>query len=116
MRAPRFDRLARCKMMRERMAGGWKPASWLLEQLAPLATRALADLKPIDLLATLKRIEAKGKHETARRCRSFASPVFRYGVATGRAETDPTSVLRGALITPKVQHCGFRRCRSAIPV
>lgn len=79
-------------------------ANWLLEQLAPLATRALADLKPIDVLAALKRIEAKGKHETARRCRSFAGRVFRYGVATGRAETDPTSVLRGALITPKVQH------------
>lgn len=79
-------------------------ANWLLEQLTPLATRALADLKPIDVLAALKRIEAKGKHETARRCRSFAGRVFRYGVATGRAETDPTSVLRGALITPKVRH------------
>jgi hypothetical protein len=30
--------------------------------------------------------------------------VFRYAVATGRAEVDPTSVLRGALITPKVKH------------
>ena len=79
-------------------------ANWLLEQLAPIAGRAIADLKPIDVLAALKRIEAKGKHETARRCRSFASRVFRYAVATGRAETDPTSVLRGALITPKTKH------------
>jgi integrase len=79
-------------------------ANWLLEQLAPIAARAISDLKPVDVLAALKRIEAKGKHETARRCRSFASRVFRYGVATGRAETDPTSVLRGALITPKVEH------------
>lgn len=79
-------------------------ANWLLEQLAPIAARAITDLKPVDVLAALKRIEAKGKHETARRCRSFASRVFRYGVATGRAETDPTSVLCGALITPKVEH------------
>jgi integrase len=79
-------------------------ANWLLEQLAPIAARAVSELKPVDVLAALKRIEAKGKHETARRCRSFASRVFRYGVATGRAETDPTSVLRGALITPKVKH------------
>lgn len=79
-------------------------ANWLLEQLAPISSFAISDLKPVDVLSTLKRIEAKGKHETARRCRSFASRVFRYGVATGRAETDPTSVLRGALITPKVQH------------
>jgi integrase len=81
-------------------------ASWLLEQMSPIAGEPIADLKPIDVLAALKRIEAKGKHETARRCRSFASRVFRYGVATGRAETDPTSVLRGALIAPKVQHHG----------
>ena len=81
-------------------------ANWLLEQLTPLRHSAIADLKPVDVLAALKRIEAKGKHETARRCRSFASRVFRYGVATGRGETDPTSVLRGALITPKVTHHG----------
>lgn len=79
-------------------------ANWLLEQLAAIATRPISDLKPVDVLAALKRIEAKGKHETARRCRSFASRVFRHAVATGRGETDPTSVLRGALITPKVQH------------
>lgn len=79
-------------------------ANWLLEQLAPINDRAIADLKPVDLLAALKRIEAKGKHETARRCRSFASRVFRYGVATGRNEADPSAVLRGALITPKVRH------------
>lgn len=79
-------------------------ANWLLEQLAPITARAISDLKAVDVLAALKRIEAKGKHETARRCRSFASRVFRYAVATGRAETDPTSVLRGALVTPKVHH------------
>jgi integrase len=79
-------------------------ANWLLEQLAPITGQAIADLKPIDVLAALKRIEAKGKLETARRCRSFASRVFRYAVATGRAETDPTSVLRGALIAPKTKH------------
>lgn len=81
-------------------------ANWLLEQMAPIGGRPIAELKPIDVLGALKRIEAKGKHETARRCRSFASRVFRYGVATGRAETDPTSVLRGALISPKVRHHG----------
>jgi len=79
-------------------------ANWLLEQLAPIADSPIVDLKPILVLGALKRIEAKGKHETARRCRSFASRVFRYAVATGRAETDPSSILRGALITPKVKH------------
>lgn len=81
-------------------------ANWLLEQLAPIASSPVASLKPVEVLAALKRIEAAGKHETARRCRSFASRVFRFAVATGRAESDPTAVLRGALITPKVQHHG----------
>ncbi len=79
-------------------------ANWLLEQLAPIANRPVTDLKPLDVLAALKRLEAKGKHETARRCRSFASRIFRYAVATGRGETDPTSLLRGALVAPKVRH------------
>jgi integrase len=93
------------KMVREGRADTTTTkANWLLEQLAPIAGDAVADLKPIEVLAALKRIEARGKHETARRCRSFASRVFRYAVATGRAETDPTSVLRGALITPKPKH------------
>lgn len=93
------------KMVREGRADTTTAkANWLLEQLAPIAGDAVADLKPIEVLAALKRIEARGKHETARRCRSFASRVFRYAVATGRAENDPTSVLRGALITPKPKH------------
>ena len=79
-------------------------ANWLLDQLRPICGQPLSDLKPIDVLAALKRLEAKGKLETARRCRSFAGRVFRYGVATGRAESDPTSLLRGALITPKTTH------------
>ncbi len=81
-------------------------AKWLLEQLAPIAKRPIAELKAVDMLAALKRIEARGKYETARRCRSFSSRVFRYAAATGRSEHDPTSMLRGALVTPKVTHHG----------
>ena len=79
-------------------------ANWLLEQLKPIWTFPVADIKPVDLLAALKRVEAQGKYETARRCRSFAGRVFRYAVATGRGETDPSSILRGALVVPKVTH------------
>lgn len=79
-------------------------ARWLLEQLKPLWPLPVAEIRPAELLGALRRIEAQGKYETARRCRSFASRVFRYAVATAKAETDPSSVLRGALITPKVTH------------
>jgi hypothetical protein len=93
------------KMVREGRADATTTkANWLLEQLKPVTNVAIVELKPVDMLAALRRIEAKGKHETARRCRSFSNRVFRYAVATGRAEVDPTSVLCGALVTPKVTH------------
>jgi integrase len=49
------------------------------------------------LLAALRRIEDRGKHETAHRVRAECGEVLRYAVATGRAERDPTADLRGAL-------------------
>jgi integrase len=80
-------------------------ARWFLEQLEPaIGTMPLADVDPQMLLAALKRLEAKGRHETAKKCRSFASRVFRYGVATGRCKSDPAQLLQGALITPKARH------------
>ena len=45
----------------------------------------------------LRRLESRGKHETAHRTKQRASQVFRYAIATGRAERDPTQDLRGAL-------------------
>src|SRR3546814_14845259 len=79
-------------------------ANWLLEQLKPLWTFPITDIKPVDLLAALKRVEAQGKYEPARRCRSFAGRVFRYAVATGRGEGDQSAILRGALVVPKTKH------------
>lgn len=77
---------------------------WQLTLLKPIAHRPVAEIKPLEILAILKSLEKQGKRETARRCREFASRVFRYGVATGRGENDPTTILRGALIAPKVTH------------
>ena len=79
-------------------------ALWYLEQLGPLQPLPVGQIRPADVLAVLKRIEAKGKYETARRCRSFVSRVYRYAVATLRAENDPAAVLRGALRSPKPKH------------
>lgn len=79
-------------------------AKWMLLQLKPIADQPLADIKPAELFAVLRRLEGQGKHETAKRCRSFASRVFKYAAATGRAESDPAAMLSGQLITPKVKH------------
>ena len=80
-------------------------ANYFLDQLTPgIGKRPIDQIEPFEILAPLKRLEATGKHETAKKCRSFASRVFRYGVATTRCSSDPTSMLKGALITPRVTH------------
>ncbi len=56
------------------------------------------------LLQTLRRIEARGAHETAHRVLSICGRVFRYGVATGRCKRDPSGDLRGALTPTNAKH------------
>jgi integrase len=64
----------------------------------------IAELKPPELLAVFRRIEKRGALETAQRARENVSQVFRYAVATGRAESDPSRDLKDALRKPIVQH------------
>jgi integrase len=72
-------------------------ARWLLATLSPsLGDRPLAEIEPPELLAVLRRVEAAGLHETVARLRSFASSVFRFGIATGRCKRDVAADLRGA--------------------
>lgn len=54
------------------------------------------------ILACLRRVEAKGNYETARRLRAKIGGIFRYAVANGVAQTDPTYALQDALIRPTV--------------
>lgn len=69
-----------------------------------LGDMPITEIKPVDILVPLRRQEARGNYETARRMRSSIGQVFRYAVATARADHDPTFALRDALLTPKVQH------------
>jgi len=80
-------------------------ARWLLSLLEPaLGARPINEITPPELLAALKKVEARGHLETARRMRSFASRVFRYAVVTARASADPAAALRGALVAPIATH------------
>jgi integrase len=93
------------KIEREgRTASTTKKARWFLELLAPIGERPVAEISPQELLAALKKQEARGRLETAQRLRSFAARVFRYAVATTRASTNPAEPLRGALVSPRVKH------------
>jgi len=80
-----------------------KKVEWLLSLAYPdIGAKGIAKIPSADVLATLRRVESRGRYETARRMRSTIGAVFRYAVATARADNDPTAALQGALITPKV--------------
>jgi len=69
-----------------------------------IGTLPISKITPQEVLAVLRKVEATGRYESARRMRSVLSRVFRSGIATARADRDVAADLRGALITPKVQH------------
>src|SRR6476659_2375610 len=69
-----------------------------------LGRRPIAEIKPPELLSMLRRIESRGALETAHRALGNCGQVFRYAVATGRAERDPSVDLRGALPPTKSEH------------
>ena len=66
-----------------------------------VGSRPVASITAQELLAALRRIEARGKHETAHRVRSLAGRVFRYAVATVRAQHDVAADLKDALAPVK---------------
>lgn len=71
-------------------------------------------VKPIELLAVLRRVEARGALETAHRLLQNCGQIWRYAVSTGRAEYDMTLSLRGALPPAKETHLGAITEPSAI--
>lgn len=78
---------------------------WIIGLLAPhIGALGVRDVKPADVLAALKVIEAQGKRETAGRMRSTAGQVFRYALAHGECDSDPTRDLRDALAAPVTRH------------
>lgn len=78
---------------------------WLLAFAYPkLGPRPINRISAHEVYEVLRGIEGKGHYETARRLRGTCSQVFRYAVATARAERDVCADLRGALIVPKVKH------------
>ena len=78
---------------------------WLLDFAYPkLGERPINRISPHEVFEILRIVEARGHYETARRLRGTCGQVFRFAVATGRAERDVCSDLKGSLTTPKVKH------------
>ncbi len=69
-----------------------------------LGQQVISEITPPQLLSVLRRIESRGAIETAHRALQTCSQVFRYAVATGRAERDSAADLRGALPPARKKH------------
>jgi integrase len=80
---------------------------WLLDMAYPvIGARPINQIDIQEVLIVLRKIEATGRYESARRMRSVISRVFRYGIATARAQRDVAADLRGAITVPKTKHYG----------
>ena len=69
-----------------------------------LGNMPISEIKAMDILKTLQRIESRGAIETANRTRETIGQIYRYAIATGRAERNPAPDLIGALSRPKEKH------------
>lgn len=94
-----------------KFSGQWSPghAATIMARLTRdvfpwLGAKPVSEIKPVDLLAVLRRVEGRGALETAHRIRTICGQVLRYAVATGRAERDSAADLRGALPPVREKH------------
>jgi integrase len=62
-----------------------------------IGERRVCDIEPVELLATIRRVEERGALDVAHRVLSTSGQVWRYAVSTGRATRDITVDIRGAL-------------------
>lgn len=69
-----------------------------------LGSRPIGEINAPDLLNTLRLIENRGAIESAHRTKQIAGQIFRYAIATGRADRDPSADLKGALMSPVKKH------------
>ena len=90
---------------------GWAPthADKIIQRLEKdvfpwLGSKPIGDIAAPDLLTTVRRIEARGALDTSHRVLQNCGQIFRYAVATGRADRDPTRDLRGALPPRRTGH------------
>ena len=64
----------------------------------------IGDITAPIVLGSLRKREALGHYDTAKTMRSVIGAIFRYGIANGVCENDPTFALKDALIRPQRQH------------
>ncbi|BET96606.1 hypothetical protein TCT1_15270 [Xenorhabdus sp. TCT-1] len=71
---------------------------------SPLGNRPIADIKPLELLDVLTRMEKRGATEKLKKVRQRCGEVWKYAIITGRAEYNPAPDLASAFIPHKREH------------
>lgn len=69
-----------------------------------IGKKAITDIKPINMLSVLKKMEERGVLDKLKKTRQACRQIFTYAIIIGRAEFNPVTDLAGALKTPKQQH------------
>ena len=69
-----------------------------------IGNRSINEITASEVLTVLRRVESRGALETSHRVMQNCGQVFRYAVAIGKAERDPTGDLKGALPPVKQKH------------
>lgn len=98
------------ELLEKRAKEGLSPQSVKRERrliekdMAGIRDLPIAEITAPLLLEALRKLERRGVVETAHRARAHAGRVFRYAIATGRAERNPAADLAGALEQPRTTH------------
>ncbi|ARD39381.1 tyrosine-type recombinase/integrase [Edwardsiella ictaluri] len=69
--------------------------------------RPIKDIKPLELLEVLSKLETRGATEKARKVRQRCGEVWKYAIVTGRAEYNPAPDLASALVVHEKEHYAF---------
>ncbi|WP_312772824.1 tyrosine-type recombinase/integrase [Atlantibacter hermannii] len=69
--------------------------------------RPIAEIKPMELMGVLSRLDERGATEKLRKVRQRCGEVWRYAIVTGRAEYNPAPDLVSAFVPHKKEHYAF---------
>lgn len=72
-----------------------------------IGKKPIAEIKPLELLNVLRRMEGRGATEKAKKVRQRCGEVFRYAIVTGRAEYNPAPDLTSAMQGHESKHYPF---------
>lgn len=102
-----FELIAREWLAKQTFVASYatKVSGWFEKNVFPwIGARPVSQLTAPDFLNVLRRVEERGAIESAHRIKQNCAQVMRYAIATGRADSDPTAGLKGALARPAERH------------